>query len=207
MFGNALGRLDGGQPAAGDGVGGGSSHQRHLRDHLEWTLKDGVLAISGTGMMYYYEYEKVPWIDHFNSITSVVIADGVTSIGSYAFAGCGSLTNVTIPESVTSIEHNAFEHCESLASVNFPGKITSIGMHSFAYCTSLTSVMIPGSVTTIGNVAFRDCVNLKSVVISDGVTSIGQQSFMSCTSLTSVTIPMIDKNHRLLSQKAVVFTQ
>ena len=181
--------------------------------NLTWTLdSDGVLTISGSGDMHGYDYGSsgAPWDD--SRVKSAVIAEGVTSIGSYAFDdcksltsvtipdsvtlidngaffGCTSLTSVTIPDSVTSIDQYAFYKCESLTSVTIPGSVTSIGVGAFAYCKSLTSVTIPNSVTSINYEAFRSCESLTSVTIPDSVTSIGKQAFLDCTSLTSVTIP------------------
>ncbi|MBQ9744981.1 MAG: leucine-rich repeat domain-containing protein, partial [Clostridia bacterium] len=54
-----------------------------------------------------------------DSLTSVTIGNGVTSIGRYAFSVCTSLTSVTIPNSVTSIGYRAFWCCTGLTSVTF----------------------------------------------------------------------------------------
>ena len=158
--------------------------------NLTWTLDSkGVLTISGRGGMRDYGSSDAPWYGSRSRVKSAVIADGVTSIGSYAFSYCTSLTSVTIPDSVTLIDDGAFDHCTSLTSVTIPDCVTSIGKGAFSYCKSLTSVTIPDSVTSIDYSAFFGCSSLTSVTIPDGVTSIGEQAFSCCTSLTSVTIP------------------
>ena len=88
-------------------------------DNLTWTLDDeGTLTISGTGDMFSYFYSpRAPWYSRLSSITSVIIEDGVTSIGWHAFDGCSSLTSIEIPDSVTSIDGSAFSGCSSLTSV------------------------------------------------------------------------------------------
>lgn len=73
----------------------------------------------------------------------VVIPDGVTSIGDYAFSRCTSLTNIKIPNSVTSIGDWAFSDCTSLTSITIPNSVTSIGDTAFYKCKNLTSVIIP----------------------------------------------------------------
>ena len=112
-----------------------------------------------------------------SSLTSVVIPDGVTSIGDWAFNGCSSLTSVVIPEGVTSINDGAFYDCASLASIVIPKGVTSIGTGAFSSCSSLTSIVIPEGVTSIGGGAFWDCSSLTSIVIPEGVTSIGVWTF------------------------------
>ena len=154
---------------------------------VTWTLdSEGVLTISGSGDM---DDSKIVQSDYRSLVKSAVIAEGVTSIGEFAFYKCGSLTSVTIPDSVTSIGAWAFNECTSLTSVTIPDSVTSIGEYAFYKCTSLTSVTIPDSVTSIGDSAFFDCISLTSVTIPNSVTSIGAGAFRYCTSLISVTIP------------------
>lgn len=163
-------------------------------DNLTWSLdEDGVLTISGEGMMYNYSYgssyfSTAPWKEYQSIITIAEIESGVTSIGNYAFYNCSSLTSVTIPNSVTSIGDFSFYNCRSLTGATIPDGVTSIGKYAFYWCSSLTSVTIPNSVTSIGDYAFPYCSKLTSVTLGNSVTSIGNGAFRAC-SLTSVTIP------------------
>ena len=168
--------------------------------NLTWNLnaETGVLTISGTGAMdnyYYGDYyyggggEVSPWNDFTSVIKTVIINDGVTSIGNYAFVACSSLISVTIGNSVTSIGEYAFHYCSSLTSVIIPNSVTSIGDWAFYDCSSLTSVTIGESVTSIGNGTFYGCSSLTSVTIGESVTNIGNSAFDGCSSLPSVTIP------------------
>ncbi len=147
-------------------------------ENVSWSLKDGVLTISGTGKM--TDYNRIdtesPFYDR-DDIKSVVIKSGVTSIGYSAFVWCDSLTSVTIPSSVTSIGNSAFDECTSLTSVTIPNSVISIGNSAFDGCTSLTSVTIPKSVTSIGSCAFYGCTSLANVTIPNSVTSIGGSAF------------------------------
>ncbi len=152
------------------------------------TLSGGTLTISGTGNMRSYTTGSTPWYGSRDSITSVVIGEGVTSIGGNAFESCGKLTSVTIPDSVTSIGGYAFYLCRELESVTIGNHVISIADSAFRGCSALTSVTIPDSVTSIGKGAFAGCKGLTSVTIPDSVTSIGEEAFWDCK-LTSVTIP------------------
>ncbi len=122
-------------------------------------------------------------------VKDLVIPDGITSIGSFAFYGCSGLNSVTIPNSVTSIGGWAFNGCSGLTSVTIPDGVTSIGSFAFYGCSGLTSVTIPNGVTSIGSGVFRECSGLISVTIPNGVTSIAASTFSGCSGLTSVTIP------------------
>ena len=135
------------------------------------------------------DYRNTPWYDNCSNTISVVISEGVTSIGNNTFHRCTGLTSVTIPSSITSMGEYAFSGCTGLTSVTIPSGVTSMGDDVFSRCTGLTSVMIPGSVTSIGNWAFHCCTGLTSVMIPGSVTSIGNWAFSGCTGLTSATIP------------------
>lgn len=157
-------------------------------ENVSWSLKDGVLTISGTGKMNDYVSKSSPFYDR-NDIKSVEIKSGVTSIGNWAFTDCRGLTKITIPSSVTSIGNDAFGGCTILTSVKIPSSVTSIGAEAFVYCSSLKSITIPSSIKSIVDWTFEQCTSLTSVTIQKGVTSIGYEAFKNCTSLTSVTIP------------------
>ena len=122
-------------------------------------------------------------------MTSIVIPNSVTSIGSSACLDCSSLMSINIPNSVTSIGDSAFSNCSSLMSINIPNSVTSIGDSAFSNCSSLTSIVIPNSVTSIDYHAFSNCSSLTSINIPNSVTSIGYNAFSGCSSLTSITIP------------------
>ncbi len=161
--------------------------------NLTWDLTNGVLTISGTGAMKdYAEYDtNAPWyLKGYNgNVKSVVINDGATHIGNYAFHKCKALTSVTIPNSVTSIGEGAFKNCSKLASLDIPSGVTGIGASAFCNCSVLAAVNIPNGVTSIEKSTFAGCSALTSIDIPSGVTSIGENAFSSCSALTAVTIP------------------
>ncbi len=146
-----------------------------------WALDGTVLTISGNGKMADSLEGGTPWDD---SITEVIIEDGVTSISAFAFDWCTSLTTVTIPDSVTSIGDCAFSRTAWLNAqpdgLVYAGKVFycvkgprfsdvilkegTLGIAGYAfYGTELTSITIPNSVKNIGYMAFYNCKNLISV--------------------------------------------
>ena len=165
--------------------------------NVAWVLTDEdgdsenvkeTLTICGTGAMKDYVYYNIPWLNNRESIKTVVVGNGVTSIGSFTSYDCNNLTSVTIPSSVTSISERAFENCSKLTSIIIPSSITSIEDRTFFGCSSLTSIIIPSSVTSIGNSAFSHCESLTSINIPANVTSIGKNAFYYCLALVTITI-------------------
>ena len=160
-------------------------------DNLKWTLdKNGVLTISGTGIMYEYTFKSLPpWHEYTANIKSLIIEKGVTSIGDLAFIECGSLTSATIPDGIVEIGSYAFRWCNGLTSILIPDSVRHIGSYAFSGCDRLTSVVIPDGVTKVNDNVFSYCKSLTNIAIPDGVTSIGKEAFSNCESLTSVSIP------------------
>jgi hypothetical protein len=158
-------------------------------NNLTWKLTcDGVLTISGTGAMKdWKDFDDIPWYSYSYSIQSVIINEGVTSLGNLAFAGC-LMTSVEIPNGLTRIGRQAFTFCNALTSVTIPNSVTSIENWAFSDCSSLTSVTIPNSVTSIGGGAFDGCTGLTSATIGSGVTNLGDWVFEKCSSLTTITV-------------------
>lgn len=176
--------------------------------NLTWTLTNtGVLTISGTGEMENYVTitllggKRAPWYDYRTDIASVVIENGVTSIGNYAFNGCSSLSGVTIAASVTGIGGNAFAGCTALRSIEIPANVSSIAATAFANCSALTTIQVNANnktYTSVDGILFtKDKTTLVryplgktgAYRIPDSVTAVGNYAFSGCTGLTDITIP------------------
>lgn len=87
-------------------------------------------------------------------VTSVIVSEGVTKIGNYAFKGCTNLKNVSLPNTLKSLGVEAFHSCSSLTSIILPNSLETIEMGLFANCENLSSITIPNSITHIKGAAF-----------------------------------------------------
>lgn len=160
-----------------------------INEYTAWALIiGGVLKISGDGAMddFHYSDPLPPWNGYKDSIKSVVIEDGVTHIGMYAFYKYTNLTSITFADSVRTIDSMSFAYCSGITSVVIPNGVTEIGSGAFRE-VGIKSIDIPNSVTSVGFTAFNYNDNLETVIIGSGVTKIGGYCFSNCPNLTSVT--------------------
>ena len=136
-----------------------------------WTLYgNGALYIYCVGdMPNYTQYEEVPWreYDDVVSIRRIILRDGVTSIGNYAFNSFSELTRVIIPDSVTNIGRGAFAHCENLTDIS-ANSVINIDEFAFAY-TGLRTAYFPAC-TSVAYMAFRESSSLSSLTLNSGCT-------------------------------------
>ncbi len=152
--------------------------------------------------------------ENCNLITSIVIPEGIKSIGSSTFYGCSSLKSVKFFGSVTSIGKQAFMYCSSLKTITIPESVKTIDDYAFASCESLESIKIPNNVTDIGENAFKYCKSLKTVSIPSSVTSIGDSAFEGCSNIETVFylgttaklgIILKDNNECLITAKSIYY--
>lgn len=140
----------------------------------KWT-KEGVLLIQGSGEMTDYKsIQSIPWDSLRKEILSVDIAPGVTSVSAYAFDLCENLTSVVLPEGLVSLGESAFSDT-ALKKIVFPSTLKSIGFSCFYRC-KLDEVILPDSLTVLGNYAFY-YNNMKKVTIPASVTEIPDGCF------------------------------
>ena len=140
------------------------------RSSMVATLKKNKLTISGSGEMENYK-DSAPWCKE--SITHIIIEEGVKDIGQNAFKGCIGVKSVEISNTVYSIGKSAFDNCTSLTSIFLPESIKRIYDYAFYQCSSLEKVNIPCKTESLGNSVFTHCYALKSLTIPENVRSIG----------------------------------
>ena len=167
------------------------------------------LVINGTGPMYDHDSNGSPF--RYSDIKSVVIGNGVTTIGDNAFYFCEHLTSVTIPDSITAIGDLAFAYCKNLVCITLPDSVETIGWAAFSNtgyynCSSNwennvlyigeylinANTSISGSYSikegtkVIADSAFWCCDEITTILIPDSLINIGESTFMDCSELASV---------------------
>lgn len=138
---------------------------------LKWYFDGTTLTISNVNKnfeqkpMIDYNMKKniSPWRKKNLDIKRVLIAEGVTSIGSCAFAGCEHLTEVVFQSTdVTRIGWGAFLNCYRLRIISMPFSVNLIEKIAFANCRSLNAIKIPAQ-CRVEDQAFASCSNLQSI--------------------------------------------
>ena len=170
--------------------------------NFDYALKtEAELAIDDSSLS-----KQVPIGD--NTITKVIIPEGIETIDAYAFANLTALQEVVMPSTLKYIEYGAFSGCYNLKKLTFSGEnnIVTINQFAFAGCnltgtldlpsayvisdrafegnTSLKVINLPKTLMTIGASAFAGCTSLEEVNISADKVKFGEYAFTSCTSLT-----------------------
>lgn len=192
---------------------------------IQYTIETGgVLKLSGTGMI---PGSGTPRWDNYKQLWTyyspirgnwkkVIISEGITGIGNYAFSPCYSIDTLILPSTLDTICPEAFTEtptwradCEvkhiDWSPISYRGTPPLIGAHSIILRNSVqklpdeiysksplaasSSMTIPSSVTEIGYASFSGCKGITSIDIPSSVTSIGHYAFYGCTGLTSITIP------------------
>ncbi len=147
-------------------------------ENVTWSLTDGVLTISGSGdMTEYRHFSNTPWYRQKDTITEVVVENGVTSIGDYAFYLCNSIESVDLPDGLLKIGNYAFSRCPLLNQVSIPSGLTELENGAFSYCPSLESITIPSGVTRISDRVFEFCTSLTDIELHEGIIEIGERAF------------------------------
>lgn len=151
-----------------------------------------ILSINGEGAIADYGLNEngTPWYDKKSSITDILVWDGITAIGDYAFANCDNLSSVTIGKDITNIGFYAFNNCKGIDTVVLPDGLITIESGAFSD-SSLKTITIPASVTTIDNYALSN-YSLETVIFNGDTCEISEYAFyrsLETDSVLTISIP------------------
>lgn len=153
-------------------------------DSLTWNIEQGVLTFSGTGEMRDYAPPTyTPW-GQVGNIKKVVLQDGITSIGTWAFGWENQLVDVELPNSIVKIKEYAFRGCNNLEEITLPDSVQEIGIGAFWDCHWLQEIEIPNNVSKIEPATFKNCYALRKVVIPENVVEIAEDVFEDPVNVT-----------------------
>ncbi|MBP3322392.1 MAG: leucine-rich repeat protein [Clostridia bacterium] len=121
------------------------------QDYFDWAIADGVMTVDGRGAIS-GELPQVarngipvyPWADRTAEITEILVGDGITEIGDYAFSGLENVTEITFGESVGSLGQYALSHCPKLREIVFHKSIGFIGQDAFTQSIALEKITLKG---------------------------------------------------------------
>jgi len=170
-------------------------------ENLKEIEYNGILERCGS-----FVFEDTPWlenkqkeyplvilsntlVDASEAMGEVVVPNGITLIGDYAFFKNESVTSVIMPEGIKSIGWRAFNDVALLKKLTFKGSIETIANEAFIGCDSLTEIVFPEGMVSIGYEAFAVCNSLEKVVFPESLKELGVRAFLGCDKLIDVVIP------------------
>lgn len=168
-------------------------------DGLEWTFADGTLTVSGTGPMFSYAYQDAPWCLGEMDVRKVILEEGVTGIGSFAFRDCTALETLVLPSTLEAIGQGAFSGCEALAAVSIPEisawmdvtfdlwyeEIYNPGDNSWKEIQICSNPL--GANDSV--ILYVDGEAATTVTLPEGLTAIGSNCFRDYRNLTTLYLP------------------
>ncbi|MBR1996374.1 MAG: leucine-rich repeat domain-containing protein [Paludibacteraceae bacterium] len=159
-------------------------------DHLYWDYTSNTLSITGYGAMYDYTAWTLPWQQYTHKIQMISLPEGMTTIGTSAFADCKYVKSIVIPASVEKIDDSAFENCRMLSALTFASNadLSYIGNWAFYNCHELKNIVIPEGVTEIGYAAFYGCTYLSELTLPESMQYIADNGFALCSKLRRMNV-------------------
>ena len=194
---------------------------RAARAEITWDLTGGVLTVKGDGAMPDYAMRTAdndlgmtsdaPWFERRLEVTSLVIGEGITYVGEWAFPGFENMTSVSfpstlrafgmgsmggssveeivIPDSVEFLGAGMFADSGRLSRVTVGSSVREIPYAAFSYCEALQEAVLPDGLTYIGEEGFYECFLLQRIDLPSALTGIGSSAFAGCENLTALQIP------------------
>ena len=172
-------------------------------ENIVATLEGDTLTLTGSGATYDYDaswddmddsYVGNQWLDEETivKIKKIVLGDGITQIGNFAFAGCTNLQEIVfLQKNLKKIKENVFYGCSSLKEFIVPEGVESLGDSSFYGCSSIEKISFPSTLKEIPcfSNGFEGLPKLKSVVLAEGIEKIADGAFCHHKNLKTIILP------------------
>jgi len=181
-------------------------------ENATWTLdSDGLLTISGMGEMKNYSTtDESPW--RGDKPVKVIVKNGITRVGDYAFSGCVNVEEISIADTVKEIGHHGFYYCEKVENIQLPETLEFLGYYAFhdtkwynnqpegiVYLDSFLyyykwfgnphepqKIIVPEGIKGIVNGAFNEYKGEFEIVFPSTLERIGVNAFLECENISSV---------------------
>lgn len=168
-----------------------------IRRMKQLTVLDmkGARIVEG-GSPYYTDYREFRTSNNeigditffaMGSLSTVVLPEGIISIGGSAFMQCFNLQSINLPSSLKRLGDGCFSDCERLKSIIIPESVEEIGYDAFSNCYVLETINIPEKIRIIESFAFHQ-TGIKTITIPKNVEEIRSSSFSYCRQLKEVHI-------------------
>ncbi|MFI3177804.1 MAG: leucine-rich repeat domain-containing protein [Eubacteriales bacterium] len=159
---------------------------KYIGNEEEVIIPDGVREVSDLSFSIYYDVYKennMPYVsdNYYKQIKSIIIPEGVTSIGMGAFESCVNLESITLPDGLQTIAYRAFADCTSLTHLELPDSIVSIGEFAFHYCINLEEISIPETANMYGDYIFEGTKLMQSPEFIQYLEELSENTIMEPT--------------------------
>lgn len=128
----------------------------------------------------------VPWAEFIPEMETLVVEEGVTTVGQNLFRDAKKLTSVSLPNGLKSVGQATFRDCDALLSITVPDTVEVLTRTAFYDCDLLQEVTLGGTYTYLTDKLFQKCVNLRKITIPGTVTYIDSNAFGSCAQVNTI---------------------
>lgn len=154
-------------------------------ENVTWTLEGDTLTISGTGEMDDYVEANSPWYASRMQVRTIVVEEGITSIGDRAFRYHTNTLEARLPSTLKEIGTEAFLACYALEIADLPAGLEHIRSLAFSNCLKLDGVELPEGLKTLETRTFQH-TGIRSIAIPETITILPEYTFLGCKNLAQV---------------------
>lgn len=161
----------------------------------EYDAETKTFTVTGTGAIEDYSYSGSPFYAIRSEVEHLVIGEGITRIGNYAFYQGSNLQSISLPSTLESIGQAAFRESSGLTSISSEDlpNLDVIEESAFVWFEGLETINLDG-LTEIGDYAFQSrgySTDTLTTVTVENINTIGQGAFSNQRNLSTITLKTI----------------